>query len=160
MTGKGSGKRWSVQERVHLTEAWVDASQDAGEVEIKGTYQDSDVLGRVYQKFTAKRPSNAAKGLYNNRQVTAITNQWKDTISREVKKFNKSLLRVFNAKPTGCTEQNKINMAVAIHLGKTSTMSYVHKEFESNDWNLYQCWLILRSHKHFCLPQFPQRKIQ
>ena len=95
MSGKGSGKRWSIQERVHLTEAWVDASEDAGEVEVKGTYQDSDSFWqRVYDKFIAKAPSNAAKGSYKDRQITAITNQWKDKIAREVKKFNKALLRV------------------------------------------------------------------
>ena len=121
MSGKGSGKRWSVQERVHLTEAWVDATEDAGEVEVKGTYQDSDVFWEiVHTKFSAKAPVSAPKGQYKDRQVSAITNQWKATIAREVKKFNKALLKVFNSKPTGCNEQNQINMAVAIHLGKTN----------------------------------------
>ena len=153
--GKGSGKRWSVQERVHLTEAWVDASEDAGEVEVKGTYQDSDVFWeRVHEKFASKAPSTAPKGTYSDRQTSAVTNQWKDKISREVKKFNKALLRVFKAKPTGCNEQNQINMAVAIHLGKTS-MAYIHKEFEANDWDLYQCWLVLRTHRAFLPPPIP-----
>ena len=43
-------------------------------------------------------------------------------------------------------------MAVAIHIGKTSTMSYVHKDFEANDWDLYQCWIVLRSHRAFLPP--------
>ena len=82
MAGKGSGKRWSVEERVHLTEAWVDASEDAGEVEVKGAYQDSDVFWqRVYDKFCAKASPRAAKGSYKDRQVSAITNQWKDKIA-------------------------------------------------------------------------------
>ena len=156
MAGKGSGKRWSVEERVHLTEAWVDASEDAGEVEVKGTYQDSDVFWqRVYDKFIAKASPRAAKGSYKDRQVSAITNQWKDKIAREVKKFNKSLVKVYSSKPTGCTEQNQVNMAVAIHIGKTSTMSYIHKEFEANDWDLYQCWLVLKTHKAFLPPSVP-----
>ena len=139
-----------------MTEAWVDATEDAGEVEVKGTYQDSDVFWeRVHLKFAAKAPASAPKGQYKDRQVSAITNQWKDTIAREVKKFNKALLKVFNSKPTGCNEQNQVNMAVAIHLGKTSTMSYVHKEFEANDWNLYQCWKILKSHRAFLPPPVP-----
>ena len=132
-TTMGTCKRWSVEERLHLTEAWIDATEDAGETEVKGTYQDSDVFWkRVYDKYVAKAPSNHAKGSYSGRQVSAMQNQWKDKLARDVKKFNKSLLRVISAKPTGCTEQNQINMAVAIHLGKTSTMSYVHKEFEAN----------------------------
>ena len=152
----GTGKRWSNQERLHLTEAWVDATEDAGEVEVKGTYQDSDVFWqRVYDKYTAKAPPNYEKGSYNGRQVTAVKNQWKDKISREVKKFNKALLRVFNARPTGCTEQNKINMAVAIQIGKTSTMSYIHKEFEANDWEYYQCWQVLKPHRAFLPPPLP-----
>ena len=131
-----------------MTEAWVDATECANEAEVKATYQDSDVFWqRVYDKFIAKAPSNAPKGSYKDRQVSAITNQWKDKISREVKKFNKALLRIYSAKPTGCNEQNQINMAVAVHIGKTSTMSYVHKDFEANDWDLYQCWIVLRSHK-------------
>ena len=152
----GTGKRWSVEERVHLTEAWIDATEDAGEEEVKGTYQDSDVFWkRVYDKYVAKAPKGHPKGSYSGRQASAVQNQWKDKLARDVKKFNKALLRVFSAKPTGCSEQNQINMAVAIHLGKTSTMSYVHKEFEANDWEFYQCWNILKTHRAFLPPSTP-----
>ena len=78
MAGKGFGKRWSVQERVHLAEAWVDASEDAGEAEVKGTYQDSDVFWeRVHLKFSAKAQASAPKGTYGDRKASAVTNQWK-----------------------------------------------------------------------------------
>ncbi|KAG7337462.1 hypothetical protein IV203_018562 [Nitzschia inconspicua] len=51
-------------------------------------------------------------------------------------------------------KQVKINMAVAIHLGKSDSMSYRHKGFEPNDWLFYQAWLVLKSHRAF-LPRTP-----
>ncbi|KAG7364219.1 hypothetical protein IV203_037421 [Nitzschia inconspicua] len=53
------------------------------------------------------------------------------------------------------TKAEKINMAVAIHLGKSDSMSYRHKGFEPNDWPFYQAWLVLKSHRAF-LPPTPQ----
>ncbi|KAG7364433.1 hypothetical protein IV203_037635 [Nitzschia inconspicua] len=57
--------------------------------------------------------------------------------------------------PTGYSKQEKINMAVAIHLGKSDSMSYRHKGFEPNDWLFYQAWLVLKSHRAFLPPTPP-----
>ena len=151
----GQGKHWSAEECLHLAEAWVNASEDEGEKEVKGTYQDSDSFwAKVLENFTAKSPPHP-QGIYHDRALTAIKNKWKDKISRDVKKFNKSLLKVYKSNPTGCTEQNKVNMAVAIHLGQTLVMSYVHKEFEAFVWKYYTAWQVLKEHRAFISPSPP-----
>ena len=148
----GKGKRWSQEECKHLAEAWVAASEDVGSAQVKGTNQDSDEFwNKVKDNFAAYAPSNV-QGTYHGRELSAIKNQWKDKISRDVKKFNKALVKVLSSNPTGCTEENKIAMAVAIHLGKTSIMSYRHKDFEVRDWPFYHAWLALKDHRAFQPP--------
>ena len=84
----GTGKRWTVEERIHLTEAWIDATEDTGEDEVKGTYQDSEVFWkRVYDKYVAKALPGHANGAYGGRQASAVQNQWKDKLARDVKKL-------------------------------------------------------------------------
>lgn len=46
--------------------------------------------------------------------------------------------------PTGTTEQNKINMAVAIHKKKTKLMDYSYRDFDPMVWKHYTCWLALK----------------
>jgi hypothetical protein len=82
-------------------------------------------------------------------------NQWKDLLSRNAKKFNTCLVRILKAKPTGVTEDQKVNMAITIHLGKIDTMLYCFKDFEPNDWKYHQAWLILRHQPAFLPPPAP-----
>ncbi len=90
--------------------------------------------------------------MWADRKDSAIQSHWTDKISRDVKKFNSHLLRVFNSKPTGVTDQQKVNMAVAIHEGKIDCMSHRHKDFEARDWKHCPCWLALKEHRAFQPP--------
>ena len=149
----GKGKKWSSDESLHLAEAWMAKSEEAGAAQLRGTNQDSDEFwSGVKQIFATKSPTPNPDGIYHDRNWTAIRNQWRDQIARDVKKFNKSLMKVYKSKPTGCTDQNKINMAVAMHTGKCDAMMYCHKDFESNNWKFYKCWLYLKSHRAFLPP--------
>ena len=50
----GKGKSWSAEESKHLVEAWVSASEDEGEKEVKGMNQDSDSFwNKVLGNFKA-----------------------------------------------------------------------------------------------------------
>ncbi|KAG7373841.1 hypothetical protein IV203_012936 [Nitzschia inconspicua] len=158
----GQGKRWSSEESAHLAEAWIHASEGVGEFKVKGTSQDgNEFWGKVLEEFGRKAPANAAPGTYLKRENKGgetrppIENHFREKIQRDCKKFNTSLRKVLCSNPTGCSEQEKINMAVAIHLGKSDSMSYRHKGFEPNDWPFYQAWLVLKSHRAF-LPPTPQ----
>ena len=98
-------------------------------------------------------PETGIAGRYHNRETKALRNHWTEKIARDVKKFNKNLLIVFASKPTGVGDDEKINMAVAIHLGNVDAMSYRHKDFPAADWKFYRAWLILKDHKLFAPPK-------
>ncbi|KAG7354613.1 hypothetical protein IV203_003969 [Nitzschia inconspicua] len=112
---------------------------------------------RVWQGGSRKCSS---RNLYLKREDKSgetrppIENHFRDKIQRDCKKFNTALRKVLFSNPTGCSEQEKINMAVAIHLGKSDSMSYRHKGFKPNDWPFYQAWLVVKSHRAF-LPRTP-----
>jgi hypothetical protein len=156
----GKGNSWTAEEREHLAEAWIHASESIGEAKVKGTNQDSDEFwSSVYSEFTKKGPTNP-KGVYGDRPQTAVRNYFRDKIARDVKSFNKSILKVLSSRPTGVDEQQKINMAVAIHKGKTDAMNYRHKDFEAHDWSNYKAWLVLRTHPAYFQPSPPPDDIE
>jgi hypothetical protein len=131
------GKKWSPEESLHLAEAWIDTSEDVGSPEVKGTNQDSEEFwGSVFEAFKKKGPE-VQSGVYGDRALTAIMNHWKDQVSRDVKKFNKALLKVHSSNLSGVTHEEKVNIAVAINLGKTDVASYRHQDFEAKDWKFY-----------------------
>ena len=70
-----------------------------------------------------------------------------------MKKFNRVLLKVLSSKPTGVDENQKINMAAAIHLGKTDAMSYRHKDYSVREWKYHKSWKVLKHHKAFHPPR-------
>ena len=113
----GKGRKWSPEESLHLAESYVDVSEDNGETHVRGTSQDAQVFwSRVYSKFAKRNPGNSP-GQYGDRAMSAVSNHWKEKIKLDVRKFNICLRKVYKSKPTGCTDQEKINMAVAIHRG-------------------------------------------
>ena len=152
----GRGRSWTPAECLHLAEAWLDVSQDVGEREVKGTWQDSSQFwSKVMAVFSSKCPVDNPDGVYGDRALSAVKGQWKEKIARGCRNFNKALLVVLNSRPTGCNEQNKINMAVAIQLGKTSRMDYIFKDFQANDWPYYSCWMHLKGNRAFLPPSPP-----
>ena len=43
--------------------------------------------------------------------------------------------------PTGVTEKEKVNMAVAIHCKEKNKMEYKYKIYDPNGWKFYQSYL-------------------
>lgn len=151
----GKAKTWTVDEHAALAQAWVNASEDAGGAKVHGTNQDSDQFyAKVIANFKDLAPKDQdIRGLYHNREASAIVNHWKNNIAREVKKFNKALLRVLASNPTGVGNIEKINMATAIHLGKVDAVSHRHIEFPASEWKFYRAWMVLKDHKMFAPPK-------
>ena len=124
---------------------------------LKGTGQTGEQFWKkvmVRLEESAPRGDDAI-GRYHNRGMVPVWNQWKDNVNRNVKGFNKCLLTIYKSNPTGVTEEEKINMAIAIHVGKVDVMNYRMKDYEPNDWKLYQAWLVLKDHPAFLPPPQP-----
>ena len=124
---------------------------------LKGTGQTGEQFWKkVMVRLEADAPKgDEAVGRYHNRGLLPVGNQWKDNVNRNVKGFNKCLLMIYKSNPTGVTEDEKINMAIAIHVGKCDVMNYRMAELEPNDWKLYQAWLVLKDHPAFLPPPQP-----
>ena len=149
----GEGKRWDSPECRDLATAWISASEENGEASLKGTHQESELFWESVRKhFDDKTPDNCTKGTYKDRGTTAVKNQWCEKVSRDVKKFNEALLKVMNGKPTGVTEEQKINLAVAIHLGKVDTVAHRHKDFDPREWKQCLAWQVLKDHRAYLPP--------
>jgi hypothetical protein len=146
----GRGKVWSAVECKDLAEAWIDVSEDKNEIDVKGVSQDAEQFWeRVFNKYALKGCSD---GCYGERGASAVKNFWSDNIARDCKKFNKSLMKVYASRPTGVTLDEKINIAVALHLKKADTASSRHRDFPCSDWKYYQAWLVLKEHRAFIPP--------
>ena len=55
--------------------------------------------------------------------------------------------------PTGMDQQQKVNMAIIIHLGKTECMNYKYKDFNCHEWLYYLAWDIIKSTAKFSPPK-------
>ena len=85
-------------ECLHLAEAWLEVSQDVGEREVKGTWQDSSKFwSKVMQIFSGKCPVDNPEGIYGDGALSAVKGQWKEKIARGCRNFNKVLLLVLNS---------------------------------------------------------------
>lgn len=150
----GKGKQWTPTECKHVAEAWIEVSEDQDQDTVKGANQDGDEFwDRVYTRFTLK---GSADGCYGMRSLSAVRNYWTDNIARDCKRFNKSLVLVYASRPTGVSIEQKINIAVALHLKKADTASSRHRDFPPGDWKFYEAWLVLKEHRGFRPPSQEQ----
>lgn len=147
----GKARNWSSDECRAVAIAWINASNDP----VKGSDQKSSVfVAAVMTNLHRLAPVGHHEGRYDERGSEAVHSFWRDTLFRDVSKFNKALRIVIASNPTGCTEQEKINMAVAIHLKKTKRMDYHYKSFNPNQWRFYQAWEELRRIPKFAPPSW------
>jgi hypothetical protein len=100
---------------------------------------------------TLAPPCQTNSTRYHMRGTTAVWNYFRDHIKHDVNKFNIALRVVRTSKPTGVDEQQIVNMAVAIHLGKTKKMDYEFKDFSASQWLFYEAWKVLKEHPKFFL---------
>lgn len=154
----GKGKQWTTKECKHLAEAWIEVSEDQDQTEVKGANQNADAFWRrVFARFVAKAPPDHLSGTYSGRGENAVRNYWTDNIARDCKKFNKSLMKVYQSRPTGVTLEEKTNIAVALFLGKADTASSRHKGYPTGDWKFFEAWLVLKNHRAF-IPPTPEQQ--
>ena len=77
---------------------------------------------------------------------------WMDKIQLELNKFNIALRMVNASNPTGMDQQQKVNMAIAIHLSKMDHMNYKYKDFNCHEWLYYLAWDVVKSTAKFSPP--------
>jgi hypothetical protein len=150
------GKKWSSEECEALAKAWINVSEDSGSSTVKGTDQTSDRFWfRVVATLKCLAPAAPEDciGKYHNRELKALRSHWTDKLSRDVRKFNKAIAKVYAAQLTGVDENQKINIAISIVKGKIDAPSARMKDVNPGDWMYYRAWLVLKEHVSFMPPK-------
>jgi hypothetical protein len=116
-----------------------------------GTNQTQEQFWRgVMEIFYKKAPEQAlVPGTYTNSEWTALRNHWSDSLSQDVKKFHRSLNKVYARNLSGCSKQDKVNTAVMMHQGLSDNPDYRLATYDPALWKFYKCWLFLRNHPAF-----------
>lgn len=145
------GRKWVPHEHMALAKAYIDVSEEMGAPVLKGTGQTVDAFWKAVKENLEKASFlvDDIEGRYASRDVKALRQQFSVVVARNVKKFNVALRLVYRSRPTGVTDQQKINMAIAIHTKKTNCMHYRFKDCSAEDWNLYEAWKLLKDHPGF-----------
>jgi len=152
----GRGKEWTPTESLHLAESWVARSEGIGMDRVLGTNQTEEQFWNgVRQIMSTKAPTPLPDGTYHQREWSALKNHWRDNVSREVKKFRRSLLKVYSRKLSGCSDQDKINIAVVLHRGVSDVPDYRYITYDPHQWKFYECWQYLKSHPAFAFEPPP-----
>ena len=155
----GKAKSWNVAEITATAQSWIEASEDGTEVSggLSGSEQTQDQFwAKVMENIEKRAPADAMReARFHHRGVKTIKNYWRDNIAKECNAFNRSLLIVYNSNPTGCNENDKVNMAAAIHQGKVERMEYRFKDYDARNWKFFGAWKVLRGHRKFLPPQQP-----
>ena len=144
----GKGKKWKAQEAADLAKSYVAATCDP----IVGRDQTSAVFfNKVYNGFVARAPQKVDSDTYGGRSANAVMDYFKKKIQKDTQKFNRAVRTIRLSNPTGgLTEQQKLNMAVAIFVGVTDKLNYRYKDFPAEkEWVNFKAWQILRKTPKF-----------
>lgn len=147
------GKKWTSEECRALAISYCNASECVGEEKPSGSDQKKDeFLVKLMSNFQRLAPAcqNDA-GRYHLRGTNAVWNYFRDHLKHDVNKFNIALRLVQASKPTGVDKNQVVNMAVAIHTGRTKKMEYKYKDFSAHNWMHYEAWKVLVKHPKFAL---------
>jgi hypothetical protein len=125
----GLGKKWQPDEIEAICRSYV----IAGNNPVVGNQQPGPAFWKcVKEEFASFCPPNHQQGTFVDREVSSMTRFMRVKLLPDVNKFNKHLRTVNAAKLTGNpSEQEMINMAVAIHKGKCATVDYDYRFFDS-----------------------------
>ena len=136
----GRGKKYDSLETEKLCLAYVKASHDP--TRIGADKQDDEFWALVQQKLIDVSPTNCLPGTYKHRSVEAFKTYLREQIFPSVNKFLIILRRVHTSpQTTGLTELEKINIAVAIHLGKIEEPDRNYRIYESvANWKPFTAW--------------------
>jgi hypothetical protein len=147
---KGSrNKKWNAAELRHLALAWMNATNT-----IKGTDQRMETfVAKIVENFQKLAPVKTPAGTYHLRGSNSIYGYLRDHVFKDCQRFNGSLRLVELAGLSGVTEQEKINIAVAIFLGRTKEpcKSYEYRNYDPTTWTYYLAWNELRRSPKFSL---------
>lgn len=139
------GKRWSSTEAALACRAYASATNDS----VNGADQRAEVFNqKLVEVLELLSPSEVEEGTHYHRGDRVFP-YLRDNVFPDVMKFNKSLRVVEMSGPSGVTDDQKVNMAVAIHLNKTKKMECMYKDFDAKEWRFYTSWKELRN-----LPKF------
>jgi hypothetical protein len=146
----GKGKAWDAAELRVLAVSYTNATHNP----IHGADQRSDVyISTLMTNMRRWAPAGPHPGQYENRGPEAIHVFIRDHLTPEMNKFNISLRQVLATQPTGVSEEQKVNMAIAIHLQKTNLVEYKYKDQNPYDWRFFEAWRVLRTTSKFRVPQ-------
>jgi len=142
----GRNVKYSSYKEEALARAHVMATNDP----IHGANQTSAHFNDIrFKHLISLTPDDCDPDTYYHRGNSAIRNHYYD-LFHEIQKFNIAIRRVEVSNPTGVTLQQRINMAVAIHVGLTNRMEYKYKDLNpARSWVRYSAWLLLQH-----LPKF------
>ena len=147
------GVKWTAEEHKHLAESWIEVSEDTNSIRVRGTNRDTtDFWEEILEKFRAKAPDDALSGSYGDRGAKALRSRWQDFVSKEVNSFNKALRKIYSSNPTGVTQNEMINMAVAIQVGDVNCLQCRERDRDPKTWEHHNCWLVLKGHRKFLPP--------
>jgi hypothetical protein len=150
----GKGKHyWETERSLAICQAYIAGGEDGSA--ICGADQQVEVFwnGKVVPELRKRLPDPCPLDHFYKRRWDSIRNHFRDTVAKDVQKFNKALLVIYNSNPTRVTEQQKVNMAVAYHLGEAARMDYTYKDYDAKKWKFYRCWLVLKKTRKFLPPQ-------
>lgn len=136
----GRGQGWSDVELEQLARAWVFATEDP----VTGIDQTAARFkATLFTKFSSFAPADASEKVYGGRTPKSVRAKF-DEVSADVQKFRGALRKVTSSFPTGCSDTEVLSMAIAIHMGKRSDMSYEAKMYPHSSWRNHLAYKILR----------------
>ena len=132
-------KHWKSVEIALACKAYISATLNP----VSGADQDFHAFTTdLVKKYEVISLSSCADRTYY-RRGDRVYAYLRDNVFPSVQKFQKALRVVYSSNPTGVTEQESINMAVAIHCKETKSMEYIYKSFDPKAWKCYEGWVHL-----------------
>jgi hypothetical protein len=146
----GKGPVWKPKEREGAATAWFRATNNG----ICGADQKlEDFQEQILDVFKLLAPQDAKPGTYTDRSGKAVYVFLRDQVFPDINKFNDSLRLIQRSQPTGCNDDNKISMAIALHtINQVKRLDYSYKDYDHNKWPNYLAWKVLRQAPKFRPP--------
>jgi hypothetical protein len=150
-------KKWHAEEIRLAAVAWIHTINDP---EVNAADKKKFFQAAVIENLKKLEPPGNERGRYHERGGKHVMDFLRDYVFKEVLKFNDAL-RIVHQQATskaaaaaatdenGIMEQQKINMAVAIHRGLTRNMDYHFKNVDPLSWRCYTAWIELRNVPRF-----------
>ena len=121
------GKKYTEPEIVLVAKAHCWATNDG----IKGVEQKGDsFMQRVVEYLKRHAPDNVIEGTYHTRDVASIQRHV-SKMKADVAKFMAKLCQVLLVDWSGLSYDQKVNIAVALYLGKAKAPHYDYKNFDA-----------------------------